>query len=392
MRRSVLMLITLSSLVSCEKKLPSEPATPTEEPKKEELRKEESKKEESKKEEPKKEEPKVELKVACGTSGCKVEERLTAEAIEKVKKEGKLAENALVLSKIGASDLGLLARIKDDLKRLELDGMEDENLDALKPLSALEELKIYTKTSTKPVDASGLADKPKLKKLYIFATKLKDISSLKSSPDLEELGLEGTGVEEISVLKELKKLKKLIVPGTAKDLSALGELTELTFVGLHYSVATDYTVLAKCTKLEELYAEQTGLNTLSFVPSMPSLWRIDLKSPKVTDWAPLAKAKKLRTFAVEDGSFSDLKLLAGSADTLTNLTIIRGNVKHGDSLAKLTKLEGMNIRATKGIPVKAIKTLPALRSLYATKDLITDEVATELKSAKPNLSVSTYDR
>jgi hypothetical protein len=335
---------------------------------------------------------KPEIKVECDSSGCKVEEHLSAEVLAKVKQDGNLAEKKLVLYKVAFEDLAQLAQLKDDLRRLELDGMEGANLDFLKPLAALEELRIWTKSAEDPVDSAGLADKPNLKTLVFFATKVKDLSPLKGSPSLETLGVEGTAVEDLSILKDLKQLKVLILGSTQTDITPVGELTQLTEIGLNYTKLANYMPLAKCKKLEDITALDSELNTLDFIKGMPALRELKIKGSKIKKWDPLAKATKLHVLSLEGTTFSDAKLLAGMKE-LVNLTISRGaKVKNGATVGKLKKLQSLNIISTKGIDLKTIKALANLKSLSASKSLISDKDAEALKKGKPSLGVSTYDQ
>ena len=334
---------------------------------------------------------KPEIKLECGDLDCKIEEHLSAEVLAQVKQEGHLATKKLVVYNVVHEELALLAQIKDDLRRLQVDGMEGKDLDFLKPLAGLEELRIWTKRSVDPVDSAGLADKPKLKTLILFATKVKDLSPLKGSPDLAELGVEGTAVEDLSFLKDLKQLKVLILGSTQKDIAPVAGLTELTTIGLNYTKLADYRPLAKCTKLEDITALDSELDTLDFIKGMPALRELKIKGSKIKKWEPLAKATKLHVLSLEGTTFTDVKLLVGMKQ-LTNLTLARGpKLKNGAFLAKLKSVEYLDIAGTKGVELKTLKAMTQLKGLSASKSLVSDKDAEALKKGKPYMRVSTYD-
>ncbi len=334
--------------------------------------------------------PEPEIKVECGSGGCKVEKHLSAEVLARVRQEGNLAEKRLVLNNVAFEDLALLAQLKDELRRLEVDGMEGANLDFLKPLAALEELRIWTKRASEPVDSAGLADKPKLKTLFLFATKVKDLSPLKGSPDLVELGVEGTAVEDLSFLGDLKQLKTLILGSAQKDLAPVAGLTELTTISLSYTKAADYTPLAKCKKLEDITALDSELDTLDFLKGLPALRELKIEGSKIKRWEPLAKATRLRVLSLEGTTFTDVKLLAGMKE-LTNLTLARGpKLKNTAVLCKMKSVEYLNIIGTQGVELKTLKAMTQLKGLSANKSLVSDKDAEALKKSKPTMRVSTY--
>ncbi|KJZ10516.1 hypothetical protein TW85_19910 [Marinomonas sp. S3726] len=123
--------------------------------------------------------------------------------------------NTVTKLELYGSDIPLSDISKMSLETLFLDTMKLDNIDDLKGMAGLKNLKISTNNLK---DISALESLVGLTKLNLKYNQIEDISSLAKLSDLEELDLSDNEVEDISPLYSLQKLKTL-------DLSGLNKIT-----------------------------------------------------------------------------------------------------------------------------------------------------------------------
>jgi Leucine-rich repeat (LRR) protein len=194
-------------------------------------------------------------------------------------------------------------------------------------------------------------------------------------------------VTDLSFLKTLKTLKYLTLNNVpAKDLSPVGELTELKSIYFYSTTAfDDYSPLANCTKLETLQARRdTGFNKLEVIKAMPNLRTLYLEeNTEVQDWDVLATATNLETLAVEGTSFTDLNLLKDMSK-LSSLDVDKCTVTNVKAILD-KPLRYLYLKDTKGIDdLMIFKDLPKLADLniYYEKEQFPQDQVDALNKAK----------
>ena len=133
-----------------------------------------------------------------------------------------------------------------------------------------------------------------LRSLSIWSSNIKDLAALSAvPPELEELSFEDCSeLTDMNGLSRFSGLRTLILNDNEKviDLSSLGDLRQLQWVGLPQNIS------------QEQFA--------AFVEAHPNLRILDLTCEKVTDLTPLRKLKKLEGLILGP-SFKDFGVLQG---------------------------------------------------------------------------------
>ena len=159
-------------------------------------------------------------------------------------------------------------------------------------------------------------------------------NDLRWMPNLTVLTMEGCAFNGVGVLENLTKLQTLKITDcvlSAKDLSLIGalpDLTELTLSGCYLSSITN---LSGCVKLTYLDLSNNSIRDLSALENMTALTYLDLSENAIIGIESISHLTKLETL---DISYNSLVTTAPVAE-LVSLTYL--DVSAND----LMKLEGM---------------------------------------------------
>lgn len=210
----------------------------------------------------------------------------------------------LVLDYQQISDLSPLAELP--LEYLSLTGNE---ISDLSPLAGLTELQVLD-LGENPVRATEvLAELPALREVTLEATGITSVEVFRGS-EIQALNVRTTWVTDYTPLEECPNLTRLITgsmpEGAAETLAGLAGLEELrlystpqldltlfqTFqrlqtVDFFGSTVFHSEALAELSALRYVNLGETGVNDLSFAPSMPALTELDLRENSLSDLTPL---------------------------------------------------------------------------------------------------------
>jgi len=171
-------------------------------------------------------------------------------------------------------------------------------------------------------------------------------------------------------------------------------MPDLAKLDLYMTTASDYSVLAKLTKMEDLTLTFTSFDDLRLLTGMTGLKELHLWECPVKDWAPLAKLTSLERLFLQETSFSDASLLSGMT-ALEHVDLAECMaLKNVEPLKSLPKLEMVRLEKSGAdlSDMVKFKSFPALRYLYLSKGQVPDASVQKLKAAAPaiNVQVSTY--
>jgi hypothetical protein len=96
-------------------------------------------------------------------------------------------------------------------------------------------------------------------------------------------------------LSGMRDLEVLYVSGcgTLRDITPIGNLTNLTLLNLSINKITDISALANCTKLEDLNLEQNQIWDLSPLEYLYNLKELDISTNRIYDVSPLSGLSEL---------------------------------------------------------------------------------------------------
>lgn len=221
------------------------------------------------------------------------------------------------------------------LKRLYLENNDCAQLELVAKCETLEEL--YCIDLKNDNSYAVLSKMPDLKTLYIEGSSddIKDLSVLSDLTSLESLTIVDTDILNVDFLKDLENLKvlRLSENGLAKDLRAIGDLTDLEYLELDINASNggqpqydtiknlknlkklslntvyDLDFLYELDQLEELEIDLTFYdNMMEAIKQMKNLEKLSLISchfPFEDGYSCLRELPKLKYLRVEDMKFED---------------------------------------------------------------------------------------
>ena len=182
---------------------------------------------------------------------------------------------------------------------------------------------------------------------------IRDISALSELTSLTYLNLNQNSIVDISLLSELTSLTKLELSGNSiVDISSLSELTSLTKLELSSNSIVDISPLSELTSLAYLYLNQNSIVDISPLSNLTNLTVLELVINTIVDISPLSNLTNLTKLGLSGNSIVGLSPLSG----LTNLTVLylqNNSIVDISSLSELTSLTTLyleNILSTPPIP------------------------------------------
>ncbi|MCH5194079.1 MAG: hypothetical protein J1F11_08970 [Oscillospiraceae bacterium] len=197
------------------------------------------------------------------------------------------------------------------------------------------------------VDFKVIAEKlPGLQNLAVVSGEVKNLSALGEMKNLVWLGLyQNDGAENLSFLKKLPRLKKfryVNIHGdkyceSIKPVSYLKNLTEL-YLNVSSTACYDLAPLKGLTGLKKLEIETAVYENLSVLGNMKNLQELDITTGNGVDPSSIGKLKNLKKLKITIHDEADMSFL-GSLAKLESLHI------HGNGTAKgldvVTGLKGL---------------------------------------------------
>lgn len=214
----------------------------------------------------------------------------------------------------------------------------------IKPIEALKKLKklaIYSqinKVANKALDVTVISKLPQLETLSISSNTVVNTKKLSTLINLNYLMLSGSGLSDVGFVTSFNKLttlslsgenntfsnvaflanfkllekleienNKVITEENLKSIQGLTNLVEVSFNGCANVKNLDF--LINNTKMEELYADECGLNSIAGVLNMTDLVKLSLVKTKVTSLEALKEKRKLTTLEIQGLSIPDLSPL-----------------------------------------------------------------------------------
>lgn len=198
--------------------------------------------------------------------------------------------------------------IKKNAETVELaaDLLTDNDIEKLCELKNLKELSIQA-CFLDDADVKIIGQMTQLEKLRLTGNvDIKDISPLGNLTNLVFLDLEMTGTEDISCFEKLTKLTQLSISDTkVKDVSVIEKLTLLETFYMNNLENLDQTTIKLPNQLMYFYCNNNGLTNVEFLKDLMALSTVELSNNALTDLSSLS-SKPLHTVKVNDNQITDL--------------------------------------------------------------------------------------
>ena len=212
-----------------------------------------------------------------------------------------------------------------------------------------------------------------LMRLDIDGMDIQDLEGLQFAVNLIELNLRGNPLSDLSALSGLTTLKEVRLSGESlSDLSPLADLVNLEGVGFWKTSISDLSPLSGLTKLKWLEFKNSPVSDLSPLAGLINLKRLETYASKDLDLSPLKGLKNLVRLGVNSSGVSDISPLGG----LINLEwlAIQSNhiISDISSLASLKNLKELNLARNKISDVSPLANLHNLEQLQLQQNNISD--------------------
>ena len=229
------------------------------------------------------------------------------------------------------------------LKQLWMTKTGVTNYDFLKEIPTLEGLDISQNDIT---DLSFLKDYPNLKTVAAAGNDLTDISPLAKLKNLESLNLDYNNISDISALTKLAKLKAVSLEhNQLHDVSTLSQKENLTRLFLSNNPNLNLNTL-KASKLEELTADNSNVESLNFLKSNPNLTTLSLNGNRLTSLAGVEAAKNLVTLSARQNKITSLEIPAAQS-SLKNLNLAENELKNLEGINQFRSLDNLAVNKNK---------------------------------------------
>ena len=242
-------------------------------------------------------------------------------------------------------------------------------------------------------DMPRLARMPDLRRLDLSLTRLSDqgLRALKSAPAIEELNLyfaEQITDEGASVVRNWKHLKKLNLHGTKitdSTLEVLAGVPTLEWLDIGSAQITDTGLehLSALTNLKWLAMGGNKLTdaSLQFLRQMPQLEYLDIGGQQRTDsglWSLTLTDAGMQSIA----AVTELRELRMEGRGVTSRGL--------ESLARLAKLERLNLQGCKRLrddAASVLSSMKQLRVLDLKDSSLSEQAVTKIRAALPGCQV-----
>ena len=279
---------------------------------------------------------------------------------------------SLNLSKSKVTDLSPIRNLTE-LTDLNLSGTKTEDITALRYSSKLTNLSI---SHTAVTDISVLEKMPELQQLDVSGTNLTNFDALHYAEKLQDLNLKASNISDLQSLDSLQNLTTLNLSNTSVvNLSALAVLQNLKVLKLDSNKLADIRVLKNLTGLTELYLNHTLVSDLSSLQGLPNLKRIYCDHTPVTrvvaETFMVSNPAVLVIFDSEDLKSWWVTLTPAWQKIFISTAKISTNPGK-EELAKLTKIDSINVSNTSITDLEPLARLRQLRKIILANTSVSD--------------------
>ncbi|MCC5945063.1 MAG: hypothetical protein JJT94_09005 [Bernardetiaceae bacterium] len=217
-----------------------------------------------------------------------------------------------------------------------IDISENTNLQDLRPLTQLSELKSIRANGTSFSDLTPLRNLNKLEVLQIGITNVKDLSPLRYMNNLKELYINDTDINDLSPIEGARSLERLYAYSTKiSSLAPLQNMRNLQDLRLSATAISDLTPLTTLTELRLLELATTRISSIAPLANLQKIERLDISNTAISDLSPLSKIKSLRILFANGSKIKSLTPLVGLSNLekvyCDNSPITRDNVRDFNS-------------------------------------------------------------
>lgn len=228
-------------------------------------------------------------------------------------------------------------------------------------------------------DISPLSDLADLVELNLWGNQVSDISPLSGLTNLTALNLWGNQFSDISPLSELTNLTNFSMGDNLQfngDISVLSNLSNLIYLGLGSHQTKDFTPLENLVKLEYLHLWGVQqLNDLTALGNLTNLTSLTIHGASVEDFSALGNLTNLISLDLQSNQvrIDDISsLYLDNLTNLTDLTLLNNHISDISALSGLTSLTHLRLDGNQIRNIAPFANLINLEELWLLGNPITD--------------------
>ncbi len=192
----------------------------------------------------------------------------------------------------------------------------NSNIENLRPLSELRDLKVIDISNTGITDLSPISNVTFLESLDISDTKTDDIQFIKYSDRLKHLDISKTQIPDISQLLNLKSLVSLKIEKTpVLSFAVLNEFKNLIQLDLTESGFNNIENIKDLSQLKSLNLSGNYMINFSALSGLSGLTSLNLSQTNVQDVTPISNLENLELLDITGSQVADVSAL----ESLSNL-------------------------------------------------------------------------
>lgn len=238
--------------------------------------------------------------------------------------------------------------------------------------------------------------------------------SLLRFKDLESLDIVTCDISNIDFLKYLPKLKYLTIDvRSIKDLSPIGNCTELQNLKLIGNEYGDLQFLSNCTKINHLEMYGKEYEDLQFLESLDSLKWLTISGSGLKDIEPLRQNNSIELIEIYSNDLEDISALRGKkkiiwlvicsknlndCSPLSSCTGLKSlslsgceKINNPEFINGLDKLEEIDLAGTSITNFEPLLNLKSLKKVTVTKGEVDNKIIKELKNNGVEVKMEDYD-
>jgi Leucine-rich repeat (LRR) protein len=216
---------------------------------------------------------------------------------------------------------------------------------------------------------------------------VRDITPLGQLTNLRSLNLSGTGVADLTPIRNLTELVNLDIAGTGvSDLSPLKYASKIKKLNISKTPISDVTIVERMPELEELDLSESSVVSLTALWQLTQVKILDLHGNKISILGNMDKLVQLAELNLSRTQIQDLTPLR-NLKQLRVLNLDSTRVNDLSSLQVLDKLAILQVNFTSIASLMSIKDLPSLEKIYCDQTSIKQEAADAFMAANPKVLV-----
>jgi Leucine-rich repeat (LRR) protein len=216
---------------------------------------------------------------------------------------------------------------------------------------------------------------------------VRDISPLGQLSNLRSLNLSGTGVADLTPIRNLTELVNLDIAGTrVRDLSPLKYASKIQKLNISKTSISDITVVERMPDLQELDLSESSVVNLTALWQLTQVKTLYLQGNKISALGNMDKLAQLAELNLSRTHVQDLTPLR-NLKQLRVLNLDSTRVNDLSPLKELEMLVSLQINFTSITSLMALKGLPRLEKIYCDQTSIKQEAADVFMAANPKVLV-----